>query len=1077
MFHLTNDIILKKCTPLILNRGKDYYRSKKIRSITFSQDRLLFDAVVLGTKKYDVQVQFNDDGEIIYESCSCSAFDSYVGICRHVAAVLLAIRDKDEQGFFNELKSRRASEQIFNFFENRPAVFRVPLELEVTYEFHKGRISGSWSYSGIRMRMGEDRLYVVKDIKALMQSLEAGQPLEFGRSFVLEPSRHGFKPEDQPLIDMIEELYQTEQLVDEVSPGSGKNSVFRDRQMLLAPVMAKRFLNIMEGRTFKAVIDNRSYEEIRIINEDFPVQFTVTREGNNLQLQMEHEEPLIPLTGDGEYFLCGDLIYKVSQKQRDSFKPFYMAMLRNQSSTIQFFEEDKSRFVSEILPFAEKAGKVDIDEKAELIIEKYALEPEIYLDRQGDIITADVRFNYGNTCINPFSPAERAAAPEGRIIARDMEKERLLMDILGETGFRVSNGLIHMDQEENVFNFIHEIVPRLQEHAQVFYSDSFRKTVIRETAFFSGDLRFNTATGMLEFSFSIEGIDRSELVKALEMAHFKKKYYRLKDGTYLPLDSREMRDLGGLAEYLDLDEQDLMQDTVQIPAYRALYLDQLLKGAGLNYIETNNDYKAFVKRLQEPADIDMAIPSGLNGTLREYQKSGFRWLRTMSDCRLGCILADDMGLGKTIQVITLILSDKWQKGTHPSLVVVPTSLVYNWLAELEKFAPDLKAAIVSGTREERRKQLEDIKDSDVVITSYALIRRDIEEYLDIDFRYCILDEAQHIKNPGSQSARSVKRIRAENRIALTGTPMENSLVELWSVFDFIIPGYLFSHTKFLDKYGRPIIKEEDAGAKEELARHIRPFILRRLKKDVLKELPEKVEHRMIADLTPEQKKLYLAYLSRIKEEINEDIREHGFERNQIRILAALTRLRQICCHPSLFIENYVGESGKLMLLQEVINDSIQSGHRILLFSQFTSMLHIIRDWLLKENIGHLYLDGSTRSEDRTRLVSEFNEGEGSIFLISLKAGGTGLNLTGADVVIHYDPWWNPAVEDQATDRAYRIGQLKSVHVIKLVTRGTIEEKIFALQEKKKQLIDSVIQPGENLLSKMTEEEIKGLFEL
>jgi SNF2 family DNA or RNA helicase len=435
-----------------------------------------------------------------------------------------------------------------------------------------------------------------------------------------------------------------------------------------------------------------------------------------------------------------------------------------------------------------------------------------------------------------------------------------------------------------------------------------------------------------------------------------------------------------------------------------------------------------------------------------------------------------MGLGKTFQVLALLLSEKLEKGLHPTLIVVPTSLIYNWCEEVQKFAPELKVAVISGSKPERQEQMKDIKASDIVITSYPLIRRDIEEYKELDFRYCILDEAQHIKNPGSQNAKAVKEIRARNRYALTGTPMENSLLELWSIFDFILPGYLFSSTKFAEKYEKPIVRDENKKTLEELGKHIKPFILRRLKIEVLKELPEKIEHKILAELTKEQKKIYLAYLERIKSEIEKDIKENGFAKSQIKILAGLTRLRQICCHPAVFLDEFEGESGKMLLLQEIVEEAIESGHRILLFSQFTSMLKIIQDWLKSKNIEYLYLDGSTKAIERGKLVKSFNEGQGKIFLISLKAGGTGLNLTGADTVIHYDPWWNPAVEDQATDRAYRIGQLKSVHVMKLITKGTIEEKIFALQENKKKLIDSVIQPGETMLSKMSEADVRALFE-
>lgn len=435
-----------------------------------------------------------------------------------------------------------------------------------------------------------------------------------------------------------------------------------------------------------------------------------------------------------------------------------------------------------------------------------------------------------------------------------------------------------------------------------------------------------------------------------------------------------------------------------------------------------------------------------------------------------------MGLGKTLQVIAFILSEK-DKNPGPALVVAPTSLVYNWQDEVKKFAPSLKVTVVSGLQKERHEQLQEINHSDIIVTSYPLIRRDIDLYNEITFSYCFLDEAQHIKNPNTSNAKSVKQIKARGFFALTGTPIENSLTELWSIFDFIMPGYLLSHARFVRRFEAPIVKARDEKALKELSRHIKPFILRRMKKDVLKELPEKIESRMTAQMTEEQMKIYLAYLQQARGEIAREIEINGFEKSHIKILAALTRLRQLCCHPSLFLENYEGESGKMALLEEILQDALESGHRVLLFSQFTSMLDIIKQSLKQQNIEYFYLEGSTKAQDRGEMVKLFNQGIGKVFLISLKAGGTGLNLTGADMVIHFDPWWNPAVEEQATDRAYRIGQKNVVQVIRLITHGTIEEKIYELQQRKRAMIESVIQPGETLLSKMSHNEILQLFDI
>jgi SNF2 family DNA or RNA helicase len=449
-------------------------------------------------------------------------------------------------------------------------------------------------------------------------------------------------------------------------------------------------------------------------------------------------------------------------------------------------------------------------------------------------------------------------------------------------------------------------------------------------------------------------------------------------------------------------------------------------------------------------------------------------MKSLANYGFGGILADDMGLGKTLQVLTLILLDKTEKAA-PSLVIAPTSLLYNWQEEAAKFAPDLRVIVISGQQAERQERLLDIGQADLVVTSYGLIKRDIELYAQYRFKYCFLDEAQNVKNPNTMNAKSVKQIKAGSYFALTGTPIENTLTELWSIFDFIMPGYLRTNKQFTSQFETPIVKNGDQSALRELNRHIKPFILRRMKKTVLKELPEKIESKMTCEMTDEQAKLYGAWLLQAQAEFEQELAVNGFARSQIKILSLLTRLRQICCHPSLFLENYQGGSGKLEMLQEILKDAIDGGHRILLFSQFTSMLGMIQQQLDAMQIPYHYLDGSTKAEERIRLVHSFNSGEKAVFLISLKAGGTGLNLTGADMVIHFDPWWNPAVEDQATDRAYRIGQKNSVQVYKLITRNTIEDKIYTLQQKKKEMIDALIKPGENFLTKMSEDEIRELF--
>lgn len=1076
MFDLTREAILARTHHNEYNDGQEYYKSRRIKSVQFNQEKRTFTATVLGTRLYTLHLKFDMTGSLTNADCTCPAGNDGWSCCKHMVAVLLFIHEKDGQGFFRELRFRQAAKDIFNFFGDRQISIKAAVHIEPTFELTRAEGSAKVGLPALKLRIGQDRLYIVKDVKRLLYYMENNMELNLGKKFTYIPSRHEFKGRDLKLINLLREIYETEKLMERLTGGNRDASVFPDGKVCLTDSSLKRFLEIYTDMPFKAVILGNEHEAVRIRTEDIPVNFLLSNEGPDLLLSIDFEGSLLPLTEGGEYFYSGREIYRISQQQSEYLKPFYLAIMYQKGRKLRFIEDDKQRFVSEILPFAEKAGKLIITEQVQSTIEKLPLEAEVRLDRDGSDILADVRFIYGEHAFNPFLPRFKTPVSFEKLLIREINNEEAILDILGMAEFKVKEGRVHLSGDDNIYDFVFRLVPLLQERSSVYYSENLKSMKLKSSVSFSARFKLNTESNMLEFGFNAEGIDQSELADIFASLLKKKKYYQLKNGSFINLDSTEFTRLHDFMEKLDIAPQQLEKEFIEIPKYRAAYLDQNIRESGIHNIERNAAFKEFVQNIREPEDMAFSIPAGLKGSLRDYQKFGFKWLKTLDFYKLGGVLADDMGLGKTIQLIALLLSARIEKGPSPSLVIVPTSLLFNWCAELDKFAPGLRYTTVIGSREERHDLISSLSGYDVIITSYPLIRRDIELYAAYSFRYCVLDEAQYIKNPASRNARSVKQIKAETRFALTGTPMENNLYELWSVFDFVLPGYLYSYYRFNEKYAQPATSEDGYDALNDLGRQIKPFLLRRLKKDVLSELPEKIENTMLAELTEEQKKLYLAYLQDIKGEINKEIEETGFEKNRIRILAALTRLRQLCCHPALFVENYKGESGKMLLLEEILQESIEGGHRILLFSQFTGMLQLIKKRLEELKIPCLYLDGSTPVTDRGYLVNSFNEGLGKVFLISLKAGGTGLNLTGADTVIHCDPWWNPAVEDQATDRSYRIGQKKSVYVMKLVARGTIEEKILLLQEKKRELIDAVIQPGETLLSKMTKEEIQALFE-
>ena len=518
-----------------------------------------------------------------------------------------------------------------------------------------------------------------------------------------------------------------------------------------------------------------------------------------------------------------------------------------------------------------------------------------------------------------------------------------------------------------------------------------------------------------------------------------------------------------LIEALNINEK-IEKGLIKIDRNKALYLNEKLKDRNLQFIRGAEILADIEGTLININKMDMRIPVNLKTTLRGYQIEGFKWLKSLSALGFGGILADEMGLGKTIETIAFLLAEENKK----SIIISPTSLIYNWKAELEKFAPSLKVAIVHGEKSDRLKVIENLKDYDVILTTYGTLKMDILQYENIVFDHCIIDEAQNIKNYLAQSAKVIKEVKAKVRFALTGTPIENNLVELWSIFDFIMPNYLYSKEIFETKF---ILSRQ--GDLEELKLLIKPFLLRRTKNEVMKELPDKIEKKFIVEMTTAQKAVYKSYIKIVRDKMRND------SEGRIEVFSYLTRLRQICLDPSLVMEEYKGGSGKLRIATELIEKHINSQGKVLLFSQFTSALKNIGESLNGKKISYFYLDGKTKPKDRIKLVDEFNNSyDTKVFLISLKAGGTGLNLTSANLVIHFDPWWNPAVEHQATDRAHRIGQRNVVEVIKLVAKGTIEEKIILLQENKKDLIDSVIT-GEltntDVIGKLTKDELLDLF--
>ena len=563
--------------------------------------------------------------------------------------------------------------------------------------------------------------------------------------------------------------------------------------------------------------------------------------------------------------------------------------------------------------------------------------------------------------------------------------------------------------------------------------------------------------GYMSMKLNIEGVDSNEYREIFSSYKNNNRLYRMKNGAYLNLKDKDIEQAFKLIDILNIYND---FDNMKIPNNKAIYLEKLIEDEDLSFVNGSKYVSNVIKKFDKVKSKNYEIPKDLNATLRDYQVSGFEFFKTLSDYQFGGILADEMGLGKTIQTIAFLLSNKDKK----SIVITPTALIYNWKNELEKFAPTLKVGLLHAAKSEREKILDNIDNYDVILTTYTTYKNDIDKYKNINFDYCIIDEAQNIKNPDAIITKAIKNVNAKVRFALTGTPIENNLMELWSIFDFIMPGYLYNKSKF-----KSIFVNNDKNIIE-LKNLIKPFILRRTKKEVITELPDKIEQKIIIDLEKEHKRAYKGYVNLITRKIKEN------NQDNITVFSYLTKLRQLCLSPELMVKNYQGKNSKLDVLINIINDS--SDEKILVFSQFTKVLEVIGKRLNEENISYSYLDGKTSAKDRVKLVEEFNTNNNKVFLISLKAGGTGLNLTSANIVVHFDPWWNPAVEDQASDRAHRIGQKNVVNVIKLIAKGTAEERVINLQETKKELIEDVINgnlDNSSTLKNLSKDDIIDLF--
>lgn len=1091
-YYVPERVIQLLCGKDSLDRGLAYSKSGKVQ-LTYTEDNnsqeySKYRAVVYGLEDYDVTLTIDSDGDVNGE-CSCPAYSHGGPFCKHIAAVLVHILYLEEGGV-PEMSStppaplekwggpgdRQLVSSMLGMFENirqRPSgegIYtdnRLPLQVEFickpfTYNFSSQML-------GVEIKVGVKRLYVIQKIRPFLTAVHRGEHFELSKHFSYDPALYSFKKEDNAVLLKLIDILLNERIYRSninLNPSYSGN-MGGERLLPVPPFFWDNLLPALTGTSSVHLQHGDIITEGLELTSDLPplsFQFDqAERDGYHMDVQ-----GMAQITVLEEYglILSEGKLLQLPVQECKRLTELKKMLAGSRKSGIAITPEQMEPFMEKVMPGLKKLGQVHIAEAIADRIVQAQLQARLYLDRVRERLLAGLEFQYGDIVINPL---EEKSSERGHevILMRDSEAERRIMDLMAHESFARTESGFMMNDEEGEYDFLYHTIPMLEPLLQVYATTSVKERLFTGTASPKASLSWNEKTDWLEFKFSMAGIAESDIVQVLQSLQEKRKYYRLPDGALLPLESAEFQEIIALMNELGPGIGEVKSAQFPLPLVHGLHLKSDTGRGATDAVKLGHSFRRLLSNMRNPENLDFPVPEELAPVLRDYQQYGFQWLKTLAHYRFGGILADDMGLGKTLQSIAFLLSelaDIRQSGL-PALVVAPASLLYNWHNELKRFAPQIKAAIADGSLTVRTRTLRNAAAHDVIITSYPLLRRDVALYIKHSFHTLILDEAQMIKNHATQTAQAVKALQSRYRFALTGTPVENALEDLWSIYGVVFPGLFPGKKAFHDL------------PRETIAKRVQPFLLRRLKSDVLKELPDKIESLQASELLPEQKKLYVAYLARLRKEALKHLDSDMFGNGRLKVLAGLTRLRQLCCHPALFVDGYKGSSGKFEQLLEIIEECRSSGKRMLVFSQFTAMLGLISRELGLQGVPHFYLDGQTPASQRVELCSQFNDGERELFLISLKAGGTGLNLTGADTVILYDLWWNPAVEQQAADRAHRIGQKKVVQVIRLVAQGTVEDKMYELQQKKRNLIDEVVGAGQDALTTLTEQDIREILML
>ncbi|MFD0589919.1 SNF2 helicase associated domain-containing protein [Paenibacillus sp. GCM10027627] len=1068
--------------------------------------------IIGGSRVFEASIQLEEAGGV-HAECSCLAFYTDRHYCKHVAAALVQVmkasrapeqkpvsRDRGKV-YLSSIPDYEVVEGLLDLFQHGSGLpsgatvlrdEREPLPVEFVCRFIP--IDGGKHRIGLELKAGKGRMAIVQQPAEWLTAIEQGQAYPLSKSLLYDPSRHIFTAGDHEVIKALIRLHKQEASYRETvapSPSAGfsNKGIDSGKIMPIPPYAWESLFTALQGASQVRIEPAPSnsgkrllaavYSKIEIAKGKPPLHFKLDRSeaDDGYELTAAGLTDSCVLDAYGMLFMEG-VFYPVGQRELQKLaglKAIIGADNRESGQTDRLVIDPRQMesIMERVVPGLMKLGYVQISETISNRFYYSPLQARMYLDRLRGKLLAGLEFQYGDIVVNPLDLAGKPRGEE-RILMRDSEKERTILALMEDERFLKTEGGYLIEGDDAEYDFLHHLVPQLEQYLVLYATSAVKLRMATDLPPMKLHIAWEERTDWLHYRFEMDGITEKEIRAIVKAVKEKRRYYKMATGALLSLETEEFEALLRVMNGVGLHQPALFDESMTLHAAHALALvDMRLRHP---VIKMNRSLREMLDNMKHPDQLDFPVPERLSSVLRDYQKYGFQWMKTVAAYRFGGILADEMGLGKTVQSIAFLLSEaeSIRSTNKPALIVAPASLLYNWRSELAKFAPELRTVVADGSKEERKVLLDngggnDAAEAfgeqrpDVIITSYPLLRKDSKSYSAKAFHTIILDEAQMFKNDTTQTAKAVRSLSAIYRFALTGTPIENRLEELWSIFRAVFPELL------------PGKREFGEMTREEVARRCRPFLLRRLKEDVLKELPEKIETVHSSELLPEQKKLYAAYLAKLRQDSLKHLDRGNDGTTRIKLLAGITRLRQLCCHPALFVDGYGGSSAKFEQLLELVEECIRSRKRALIFSQFTEMLDLVKRELGYRGVRFFYLDGSTPPVERLEMCNRFNAGERELFLLSLKAGGTGLNLTGADTVILYDLWWNPAVEQQAADRAHRIGQKNVVQVIRLVAAGTVEDKMYELQQRKKGLIDDIVDPGSDALSALSIEDLQHIL--